>query len=380
MKPSKQMFLRLVLRALWGRRHRVAAALTALSVGSAMIFALGNIFVELSTRLQDELRPLGPNLLVTPENPETAPLIQAQEVRAVQQKLGGGLNVVVPFRHSVARLDRGEAVIAGVDLPALAQLYGYWPLEGDWVTVAFDERHVLVGRELALEMDLSVGERVSVRFPEASEEYHGVIAGVYESGTAHDQQLILAEAVMGKALGDPGTAHYLAARLPADRADVEQQAQELEALAPAINTQPLTNLSEGEKTVFTKTRGLMLLVVIAIFVLSALGVTVTLLVTFRERQGEFALYAALGGARASVLHLMLAEAFVLGLGGGLLGLVLGLGLSHLLMLSLFGVGSFGSPLVWALALGAALAIALVGTFLPWREVASTDPAPLLRAA
>ena len=383
MKPFNahriRMFVRLVAGALWGRRERTATAWLALTIGSATVFALGSLFSEMTTRLRDELRPLGPNMLVTPGQPEAQALLQPEEIAETCSLVAAQPGAIaVPFRHTVARLDRGEAVVTGVDLPALSRLYPYWQIVGDWVTVSFDERHGLVGRALADDLGIVLGEAVTVRFSPGQPEVRCTVAGVFESGTAYDQQLLLPAAVVDRALSDAGTAHGVEVRWPGDRAAVDAFAATLAQAEPSLVARPITNLSPGETVVFTRTRSLMALVVVVILLLTTLDVAVTLLAAIRERQAEFALYAALGAARRRVVTLLTAEATVLGLGGGATGIFLGAGLAQLLSYSLFGLGLTLSPAMSGFTLGLALASAVLGSLLPLRQATSTETAATLR--
>jgi len=109
-----------------------------------------------------------------------------------------------------------------------------------------------------------------------------------------------------------------------------------------------------------------------------------------RRRGEHALLRVLGLERGGVARLVLAEATAIGLVGSVLGLALGYGLAAAAVRITgadLGAGVFrgvtpqlGLPPLMALAyLGAGVAIALAGAWLPARDAAARPPARALKA-
>jgi putative ABC transport system permease protein len=107
----------------------------------------------------------------------------------------------------------------------------------------------------------------------------------------------------------------------------------------------------------------------------------------RERRRELAVLRAVGATQADVQRLVLAEAAVTGLCGGLTGVLgsitLGLVLDHLARTSLpdfpFKPHSFFAFSAWMPLAGLAVALlaTLIGAWLPARDAASADPARAL---
>ena len=341
-----------------------------------MIFALGSLFLEMQTRLQQELRALGPDLRVTPT--ADAPLTAATW-QAVQKDLAhAGAEAVLPSLHGLARLDRGDAVITGTDLPALARLFPYWQLQGHWITVAFDDQHCLMGLRLAEQMELGLGDDVLVRV--GSQSARLTIEGIFEAGTAADNQLFIALPLAQQLLHAPGEVHYLEARLGQGREISEQVMSDLQAAYPNAEVTLLTNLSRHEARIFAQTRGLMGIVIAMILLLTVLGVTITRLATMAERQKEMALMQALGAPFPRLNRLLTAEALLLGALSALAGSLLGLALAQVLGQTLFATAVRFSPSVFLGTLVLSCASAYVGSLWPLRLVHTLPTADLLRAA
>jgi putative ABC transport system permease protein len=78
---------------------------------------------------------------------------------------------------------------------------------------------------------------------------------------------------------------------------------------------------------FSKQVGVMKLIIAIIIVLS---ISNTLMMSVMERTGEIGTSMALGYSRQAILRLFVSEAALLGLFGGLLGILVGVGLAHLI--------------------------------------------------
>jgi putative ABC transport system permease protein len=111
---------------------------------------------------------------------------------------------------------------------------------------------------------------------------------------------------------------------------------------------------------------------------AALAVTSALTAAVLERRVEFGLLKALGAGNLAVVGLLMAEAGILGVLGGLAGAGAGALLSRWLSWSLFGSAVSIRPLSIPLAVAAALAITFMGCVLPARRLLRLRPFEMLR--
>ena len=111
--------------------------------------------------------------------------------------------------------------------------------------------------------------------------------------------------------------------------------------------------------------------------LAAIGIHGVMSYSVAQRTQEIGIRMALGAQAKDVLQLILGQAFVILLAGGLLGLAGGLVVSRVLASLLYGVGS-ADPLSFVgttMVLGAA---ALLASYLPARRALRVDPVETLR--
>jgi len=110
----------------------------------------------------------------------------------------------------------------------------------------------------------------------------------------------------------------------------------------------------------------------------AIGILTMMWISVGERTSEIGLLKALGATSHQVLGLFMAEAVVLGLAGGLLGVAGGLGLVALIRLGLPALPHGTPPEYVVAALGVSLVTGLASGILPARRAAAMDPIDALR--
>jgi len=121
----------------------------------------------------------------------------------------------------------------------------------------------------------------------------------------------------------------------------------------------------------------MIVVTIAAFIASGLGISSLMVTTIMERAKEIGLVKALGAADWEVYLLFLSESAVVGVVGGLIGCVAGAGLSQIIGLSVFGSYVSFSPIVVPVNIAVSVLIALCGSLMPSRLITKLYPAEVL---
>lgn len=192
-----------------------------------------------------------------------------------------------------------------------------------------DKKGVVMGRKLAKRLDVRLGEKVVV-MSQASDGSMGAeafrVVGIHETGSeSFDGQIIwLPLKAMQELLVRPGQANQLAARVR-DIATADAVAADVDArLAPgAIRAISWKAIDREIISIQAFQNGILTIVLVIVFLIVALGILNTQLMSLFERVREFGVLMAIGARPRWIVRLILAESLLLGLVGALLGLAIG---------------------------------------------------------
>jgi putative ABC transport system permease protein len=158
---------------------------------------------------------------------------------------------------------------------------------------------------------------------------------------------------------------------------VSSISHQIEEAVPNVTARPIWQVAASEGSVINKIQLLMIVVTIAAFIASGLGISSLMVTTIMERSREIGLMKALGASEGEVHMLFLSESAIVGVIGGLLGCLAGAGLSQIIGLSLFGSLVAFNPIVVPVNVVISVMIALAGSLMPSRLIAGLHPAEVL---
>ena len=378
----------------------VAASVAVIAYISALISGLQNSTLTKTLGAQAHVSVRAPEDVVTPAAapvPGSRVLTQTQP-RAQRPRSVANWQALLPLLERMPNVAgvspmvsgaglalRGEAVLSialmGVDLERYDRMIG---LRSKVVSgsARLEPGEAIVGRELAQDLGVRVGDRLTVQTSTSSESLR--VTALVDLGVRDlNRRTVIVPlraaqnllALPGGATGLDLTLHDVwAAQSLADalRAQfpykIESWQESNAQLVSALNAQ---SVSTGI------IRGVVLAVVV-------LGIASVLVVSVVQKRREIGILRAMGATRGQVLRLFLVQGAVVGAVGSLLGLLLAVALIWLF--SSFVRGSDGLPLFSiSLPLATAVRVALVATvcgvlaaIAPARSAARLDPAQAIR--
>lgn len=383
-KKSGGMFALLIFKSLTVRSSRLGVALLAILVGAAVVSALVSLYLDIIAKMSEELRAFGANVIVSPMpyegDPKDAPrgidaAMLEQAIRSLpKEKLVGGS----PFLYGLVRLDLVNAVMAGVKFPELKAISPYWQVEGSWVTADFDDRNVMIGRNLAQSMSLAIGSPIQINNPELGTQAKVTVKGIIDTGEAEDDQIFVNLGVAQRVLGLPGRADFAMVSVIADGAEADSIAADLHRRHSDLDVRPIRKISQADGQILDKINGLMALVAGIILVITTLCVNATLTAMVAERTPQIGLQKAMGASDGAIVAQFLAETAAICLIGVVLGLIAGFGLAQILGQAVFSAWVTFRLLVAPLTLVVCLIAAMIAAIVPVRRAVRVVPARVLR--
>jgi putative ABC transport system permease protein len=418
------MFARLVYESFRRQKRRKLLASAAITLGVTVATAMIAVATDIGDKINRELRTIGANLLVTPEedtldveiggvnlkpptdgaflNEADLPKIKGTfwhnnitgfapmlPVNVALQRDGDTENLTLLGTYFAKRVSFGkEEFTTGV-----RSTHPWWKVSGAWP--AENSRDVLLGERLAARLSAKAGDELTV----SGRRLH--VSGILSTGGGEDDQIVAPIALAQEILGKPGAVRrvYVSALTkPEDalaRRDPKSMsgpvydrwycspypqsiAFQLQEAIPHSHAEQIRQVAQNEGAVLTRIEGLIFLITLAALFASALAVSAAMATAIFERRAEVGLMKALGAGKLAIASVFFAEATLLALFGGLVGFAAGGLLAHQIGRSIFDSQIAIPPVLLPVILSITVVVTFAGSAAAIRKAVRLDPVFALR--
>ncbi len=425
------MFVRLVYESFRRQKRRKLLAGAAITLGVTVATAMIAVATDIGDKINRELRTIGANLVVTPEEDsldveiggvnlklptDGAFLNEADLPRILGIFWHNNIAAFAPMLYVNVKLQHGDESIEVAPLigtyfakkitygnqsltTGIRATYPTWQVDGDWPDD--DSQDVVIDRALAEKLKLKPNDRLNISLFNSDAPARSVrVAGVVpddDDASGVWAPLALAQEILGKpgavrrmvvsALTKPEDA--FARRDPKSLSGAiydrwycspypQSIAFQLAEAIPHSRAEQIRRISQNEGIILTRIEGLIFLITLAALSASALAVSAAMATTIFERRAEVGLMKALGAGKLAVASIFFAEAALLALMGGALGFALGTGLAHQIGHSIFNSDISSPPVLLPVILAIAVMVTFAGSVAAIRRAVRLDPVFALR--
>jgi putative ABC transport system permease protein len=399
--------LRVALKSLLGRKLRLLMSTFAIVLGVAFV-AGSFIFSDTLSRSFTALfaSAVG-DVVVSPKAADSndgfgssvtlpARLVSRLEQAPGAARVDGNVSAI-----GVYVVGRGNKLIGGQGAPGLGGSWSDAPaghgLEGLSITSGREPRgvdEVVVDADTARKAGYHVGDRIHVVSAGAQPVLHPTlvgIAGFRNGGSLNGASLVSWDVPSAQKLFMDGRDVYsdiwVTAKDGVSQTDLRDQVREL--LPPGVRARTGDQTAEDTGSDLQKAIGFIqtfLLIFAGIsLVVGAFLIVNTFSILVAQRSRELALLRALGASRRQVSRSVLLEAFVLGVLGSTLGLLLGVVLAMAIrgLFARFGLDLGGQSLVFAprtvlVSYVVGVLVTMAAAFLPARRTSRIAPVQAMR--
>ena len=418
------MFARLVYESFRRQKRRKLLAGAAVALGVTVATAMIAVATDIGDKINRELRTIGANLIVTPQ--EDSLDVEIGGVNLKPPSDGAFLNEAdlpkikgifwhnnitgfAPMLPVNVALDHGgqqqNATLLGTYFAkqlsygkdtfttGVRSTHPWWKITGAWP--GDDSRDVLIGERLAQRLGISPGDAVTV----ASKQLH--VSGVLSTGGVEDDQIVAPLALAQEIIGKPGAVRrvYVSAITKPEDAFARRDpktlsgavydrwycspypqsiALQLTEVISHSHAEQIRQVAQNEGVVLTRIEGLIFLITLAALLASALAVSAAMATAIFERRAEVGLMKALGAGKIAVASVFFAESALLALLGGAVGFAIGSVLAHQIGRSIFSSDISISPVLLPVILGIAVIVTFAGSAAAIRRAVAMDPVFALR--
>jgi len=424
------MFWQMVKGALIRQRGRFILIALTVALGVSLATAMLNVMFDIGEKVNQELKAFGANITVTPRNSMVLKDLYGVETTTSTHReyldeadLGNiktifWTNNIVAFAPSLTThitLGDGETVpffgtwfehtftlpTDEVYTTGVKFMKSWWHVDGSWADDAQTDQ-VLVGMKLAQKLGVTTGSTIPYKKADGSDGML-TVTGILSGGGEEENQLVGSLALAQELANAAGKIEQVevsaittpendlarkAAENPKSLSQSEYDiwyctayvgsiAYQIEEVMQNAAAHPVRQIAESEGKILDKTQLLMLLITVLSLLSSSLGVSNLISANIMERSRELGLLKALGATNLAVVLSVLAEIFIAGILGGILGYVVGLGFAQLIGENVFGSGIAVNPYVVPIIAVLMSLVLIIGSVPAIRMLLSLQPAEVL---
>jgi putative ABC transport system permease protein len=418
------MFVRLVYESFRRQKRRKLLAGIAITLGVTVATAMIAVATDIGDKINRELRSIGANILVTPQDdtldveiggvnlkpPSDGAYLKEADlpkikgtfwhnnitafapmlpVNVVLQHDGKTENLTMLGTYFAKEVSFGKEEFA----TGVRSTFPWWKVSGNWP----DDRpiDVLVGEKLAARLSVKPGDDLTI----SGRAVH--VSGILSTGSAEDDEIVAPIALAQEILGKPGAVRrvYVSALTKPEDAFARRDpksmsgaiydrwycspypqsiAFQLQEAIPHSHAEQIRQVAQNEGAVLTRIEGLIFLVTLAALLASALAVSAAMATAIFERRAEVGLMKALGAGPFAVACIFLAEATLLALIGGCVGFAAGGVLAREIGRAIFDSQITIAPVLLPVILAIAVIVTFAGSAAAIRKGVTLDPVFALR--
>jgi len=418
------MFVRLVYESFRRQKRRKLLAGAAITLGVTVATAMIAVATDIGDKINRELRTIGANLLVTPQEdsldveiggvnlkpPSDGAFLDEGDLPKIKGTFWhNNITGFAPMLPVNVKLDRdgheqnvtllgtyfAKQLSFGKDsfTTGVRTTHPWWRVSGAWPDD--NSRDVLLGEKLAKRLGEQSGDELLF----SGKHFH--VSGILSTGGAEDDQIVAPLAVAQEILGKPGAVRrvYVSALTKPEDALARRDpkslsgpmydrwycspypqsiAYQLQEAIPHSHAEQIRQVAQNEGTVLTRIEGLIFLITLAALLASALAVSAAMATAIFERRAEVGLMKALGASKLAVASVFFAEATLLALIGGLAGFAAGGLLARQIGRSIFDSQIGIQPVLLPVVLVVAVLVTFAGSAAAIRRAVQLDPVFALR--
>ena len=377
------------IKNLLRRKGKASFVLAGLVIGVSTVVGIIS-FVEATTNdINHKLEKYGANILIVPRTEnltlsygglslggvsfEMEEIRQEELARVNAIKNARNIAAVGPLVLGVVNVDSHKVLLAGVDFKVSGILKPWWQLQGKEP----DDNGVILGAETARILNLGAGDRFKIK------DRDFTVSGILQPTGSQDDQLIFTRLSTAQSLFDKnGRLSMVEVAALCQDCPIDAMVEQISEALPAAKVMAIQQVVKGRMETLAHFKKFSYGISGVILLIGSLVVLVTMMGSVRERTDEIGVFRAIGFRRRHVMKIVFLEAAIVSGLAGILGYLLGWGVTKAAVHFFIEGHSGFVPFNIELASGAlilALLIGLASSAYPAIIASRLDPNEALRA-
>jgi putative ABC transport system permease protein len=371
------------------RKGKASFVLAGLVIGVSTVVGIISFVEAMTSDINHKLEKYGANILIVPRTEnltltygglslggvsfEMEEIRQEELAQVSSIKNARNIAALGPLVLGVVNVDSHKVLLAGVDFKASAILKPWWQLQGNEP----DDNGVILGTEAARVMNLNVGDHLKIKDRRFS------VSGILKPTGSQDDQLVFARLTTAQSLfGKGGRVSMAEVAALCQDCPIEAMVKQISDALPGAKVMAIQQVVKGRMETLGHFKKFSYGISGVILLIGSLVVLVTMMGSVRERTDEIGIFRAIGFRKRHVMKIVFLEAAIVSGLAGILGYLLGWGVTKVAVRFFIEGHSGVVPFNLELATGAfvlALLIGLVSSAYPAIIASRLDPNEALRA-
>lgn len=371
------------------RKSRAILVMIGIIAGTGSVVAVMKYTNAMTDQINHKMEKYGANIIITPKNGELTLSyggfnsggisyekneITIDSLKNISHiKNAASIAAAGPVLIGPVKLNGKDILTAGIDFSKGKILKPWWNLNGELP----GETEIIAGSKAAEVLGLRTGDTVTVNRSGMK------ISGILENTGSQDDSMIFMNLETAQTLlGKKGKISMAEVAALCNACPIDEMVTQISEKMPEADVKALQHIVAGRLNTIAQIKGVSLTLSGVILAIGILVVFVTMMSNVRERRSEIGILRAIGYRRNHVISIILIEAVVLSLAGGVLGYITGSASA----LALASIAAGPEPLMIhsapsgaAAAVLLALASGLIAGLYPAVAASNLDPSEALRS-
>ena len=372
------------------RKGKVFFLILGLTIGITTVVALISVTRMMNDDIANKLDEFGANILIIPRSDDLSlsyggmsvgglsidaqTLMDSDIPKISQIEVKENISTVSPKIIGTVEMEGKKVSLMGVRFEEEVRLKKWWKIHG---AEPKSRDEVLLGNEVAVRLFKSTGDTLTI---------HGKpvrVSGILDETGSQDDFLIFGDlSFVQETMKKPGGLSLIEVSAFCNTCPIEEIVSQISKKLPHAKVTAIKQTLQTKMEALDHFKKFSVGISVIVLLIGSLIVFTNMMASVNERKREIGIFRAIGFRKSHVIRIIFLEALIVGLIAGIVGYVLGLGVSQIvgpMITGMKGGKLFLDPLMIIGSIFLSSLIGVLSSAYPAVHASKMDPTTALRA-